>query len=87
MPLPSFYRSDDPERAWKPRRAALYGAILGALAALFRTFSPLGAGVGASLTHRLAEIAVVAFFFALLCVAAAMLRNALASRLIWHDDR
>jgi hypothetical protein len=86
MPLPSFYQSQESERAWKPGRAALYGAIAGALAALFKTFGSLGAGAAVPLTHRLAEIALAALFFALLCAAATMLRNAL-SRLIWHEDR
>ena len=87
MPLPSFYKSQEAERAWKPGRAGLYGAILGGLAALFKTFGPLSARAAAPLTHRLAEIAVAAVLFALLCAAAAMLRNFLAQRLIWHDDR
>ena len=87
MPLPSFFPSQEPERAWRASRASVYGATLGAFAALFKTFGPLGGGVTVPLAHRLAEIAVAALFFALLCAGAAMLRNALASRLIWHDDR
>jgi hypothetical protein len=87
MPLPSLYRSGEPERAWKVSRAALYGAIIGAFAALFRTFGPLRASAAGVLTHRLAEIAIAALAFALLCVVAAMLRNFLARHLIWHEDR
>lgn len=87
MLLPSLHRSETPERAWKVSHAALYGAVVGALAALFKTFGPLRAGTAGALTNRLAEIAVAALFFALLCVAAAMLRNFLARRLIWNEDR
>jgi hypothetical protein len=87
MPLPSLYRSDEPQRAWKVSHAALYGAIVGALAALFKVFGPLRASGSDVLTRQLAEIALAALAFALLCVAAAMLRNFLAQRLIWHEDR
>lgn len=84
MLIPSFYRSAQPERSWKVGHAALYGAVIGALAALFKTFGPLGGG---PLTHRLAELVAASAAFALLCAAAAMLRNTLASRLIWREDR
>jgi hypothetical protein len=87
MLIPSLYRSGEAEQAWKVSHAAFYGAMIGALAALFKTFGPLSAGVAGGLTQRLGEIAVAALAFALLCVAAAMLRNFLARHLIWHEDR
>jgi hypothetical protein len=87
MPLPSLYQSGESERAWKVSHAALYGAIVGVLAAMFKVFGPLHAGGSGGLTRQFAEIAVAALAFALLCAAAAMLRNFLARRLVWHDDR
>jgi hypothetical protein len=93
MPLPSLYRSDDGFRPWRITYAAACGAALGALAALFKTLAPLGvggAGGGGGLSDRpagIAEIAAVALVFALLCTGAAMLRNFLARRLVWHDGR
>jgi hypothetical protein len=88
MPLPSFYRSDDSFHPWRVTHAAACGAALGALAALFKKLAPLG--VVDSLSHRpagIAEIAAVALAFALLCAGAAMLRNYLARRLVWHEGR
>jgi hypothetical protein len=88
MPLPSFYRSDDGFRPWRIRHAAACGAALGALAALFKKLAPLG--VVGGLSHRpagIAEIAAVALGFALVCAAAAALRNFLARRLVWHEGR
>jgi hypothetical protein len=89
MPLPSLYRSDDGFRPWRTTYAAACGAALGALAALFKTLAPLG-GAGGGLSDRpagIAEIAAVALAFALLCAGAAMLRNFLARRLVWHEGR
>ena len=71
MPLPSLYKSEDSARAWNVTRAAGYGALIGALAALFKTLGPLRASAApGSLTDNLAgslaEIAGAALAF---CVA------------------
>jgi hypothetical protein len=58
--------------------------LLGALAALFRTFGPFRLA-HADLAGNLAEIAAAAFGFALLCAGAAALRNFIARRLIWQE--
>jgi hypothetical protein len=89
MPLPSLYQSSEKsEAAWNVVQAAGYGALSGALAALFKTFGPLRAtNAAASLTHSAAEIAGAAVVFGLLCAGAAALRNFLARRLVWHDGR
>lgn len=87
MLLPSFYRSDDPTRAWNVANAAAFGACLGVLAALLKTFNPFAAGAQRSLAAHLLEIALAAIAFALLCAAAATLRNFLARRVVWHDKR
>jgi hypothetical protein len=86
--LPSFYRAGDSFRPWRVTHAAACGACLGAFAALFKTMAP--ASVAGGLSGRpagFAEVAAVALAFALLCAAAAMLRNFLARRLVWHDGR
>jgi hypothetical protein len=86
MPLPSLFKSSQSGHAWSVIHAAGYGALVGALAALFKTFGPLQAG-GGKLTDHLIEIGAAAVAFALLCAAAAMLRNFIARRLIWHEGR
>lgn len=86
MPLPSLFRSRESARPWSLAHAAGYGAVLGALAAVFRTLGPLRTADG-NLTDRLAEIAIAALAFALLCTGAAMLRNFIARHLIWQDGR
>ena len=88
MPLPSFYRSGESFQPWRVTHAAACGAGLGALAALFKILAP--SGVAADLSGRPAGvlgIAAVALGFALLCAAAAMLRNFVARRLIWNESR
>jgi hypothetical protein len=88
MPLPSLYRSDDGFRPWRVTHAGAAGAALGALAALFKKLAPLG--IVGGLSDRpggFAGIAAVAVAFALLCAGAAMLRNFLARRLVWHEGR
>jgi hypothetical protein len=88
MPLPSLYRSDDGFRPWRVTHAAACGAALGVLAALFKKLAPLG--IAGGLSDRpggIAGIAAVAVAFALLCAGAAMLRNFLARRLVWHEGR
>ena len=66
-------------------RALGYGAGIGALAALFKIFGPLQ--VGRSGANPVWDIAGAVFGFALLCAAAALLRNYLARRLIWPTLR
>lgn len=80
MPLPSLYLSDAKAREWNVARAALYGAGLGLLAGLLKTFSPLHHGAGSIL-----DVAAAAIGFAVLCAAAAAIRNAVARRLIWPN--
>ena len=88
MPLPSLFQSSENAQAWSAVHAAGYGAIIGALAALFRTLGLLrAANAGASLTDSAEEIAGAALVFALLCAGAAALRNFLARQLVWHDGR
>jgi hypothetical protein len=89
MPLPSLYQSSEKsEAAWNVVHAASCGALIGALAALFKTLGPLRAtNAAAGLTHNAAEIAGAAIVFGLLCAGAAALRNFLARRLVWHDRR
>jgi len=86
MPLPSLFSSEYPARAWNVARSAIYGAALGALAALFKTAAPF-AGDGRNFTDKLPEIASAALAFAVLCAAAAALRNFLVRRLLWHAER
>jgi hypothetical protein len=79
--LPSLFAADNETRPWSALRAGLYGAGIGAVAALFKTFGPLReAGLSSS---RVLEVAGVAAVFALLCAAAAVLRNFVTRRLIW----
>lgn len=85
MLLPSFYRSGDSDRAWNVAHAACYGAVIGALAAMFKTLDPLGANAALNLSGNLTEIAVATLAFALLCAAAATLRNYLVRRLVRHE--
>lgn len=82
--LPSLFASEEKVQAWRVSRAAGYGAAVGVLAALFKIFGPLRTGgFGATPMWDIAA----AFGFALLCAGAALLRNALARRLIWPDLR
>jgi cytochrome c oxidase assembly factor CtaG len=82
MPLPSLYRFGEQTHAWSVTRAAAYGAVVGALAALFKTFAPVHTAGTGHLAGHLLEIAAAAAVFALLCAAAAMARNFLARRLV-----
>ncbi len=84
MPLPSLYKSEMPARAWNVAHAAVYGALIGALAAVFKTLGPFSAGRGGP-ADSLLEIGAAALAFALLCAGAAALRNFIARRLIWDD--
>jgi len=78
--LPSFYIST--ENAWNVRRAGLYGAVIGLVAALFKALGPLHAaaamsrqGVAENLLDHGPEIVGATLVFALLCAGAAALRN------------
>ncbi len=79
--LPSFYAPGEPRRTWSIPRTATYGAGVGVIAALFKTFGPLREA--GSTSTRIFEIAGAALAFALLCGGAAFLRNVIAQRLIW----
>ena len=83
--LPSLFASDENARAWSVSRAAAYGAAVGALAALFKTLGPFHAA--GSMAARALEIGEAALVFALVCAAAAILRNVVARRLIWPKLR
>ena len=88
MPLPSFYRSGETFHPWRITYAAACGAGLGALAALFKTMTPIGLSGGLlGRPAAVGQIVAVAACFALLCAAAAMLRNFVARRLIWNEGR
>ena len=86
MPLPSLYRSGEGLHAWSVVRAAGCGAVIGAMAALFKILAPVALS-GAShelkidLLVDIGEIAGAALFFAALCAGAALLRNFLARSL------
>lgn len=87
MPLPSLFRSQNAARPWNLAYAALCGGGFGALAGLLKTLNPFRPAPAENLTNHLTDIALAALGFALLCVAAAALRNFIARHLIWHDDR
>ncbi len=87
MPLPSLYRSHDAGRPCNVAYAALYGAGIGLFAGLLKTFNPFRPTAPENLTNHLTDVVLAAIGFALLCAAVAALRNVIARRLIWHDDR
>ena len=87
MPLPSLFRSQNPARPWKVIYAALCGAGIGLFAGLLKTLNPFRPAPTENLTNHFTDVALAALGFALLFAAAAGLRNFLARRLIWHDDR
>lgn len=87
MPLPSLFRSQDASRPWNLVYAALCGAGIGALAGLIKTVNPFRAAPPENLTDHLTDIVLAALGFALLCAAAAALRNFIARHLIWDDHR
>jgi hypothetical protein len=84
--LPSFYLSNDKAHTWSVGRAAVYGAGIGAVAALFKTLAPSHGPFAHSTSGTLPEIAFAVLGFALLCAAAAALRNFIAQRLIWPQS-
>jgi hypothetical protein len=85
MPLPSLYRSQDAARAWNLTYAALCGGGLGLIAGLLKTFNPFRPAPAENLADHLVDVALAAFGFAVLCTAAAALRNFIARHLVWHD--
>jgi hypothetical protein len=84
MPLPSLWVSEDGARPWNVMRAARYGAMIGALAAVFKTFGPSHRGAG-DFAGTMTEIIGATLAFALLCAGAAAMRNLIARRLIWPE--
>jgi hypothetical protein len=80
VPLPSLYPGHKGDRDWSPARAAIYGGGIGLAAALFKMLGPLGERTWTSAT--LLELGEGAAAFALLCAAAALLRNMLARRFV-----
>jgi hypothetical protein len=83
--LPSLFASGERAHAWSVPRASAYGAVVGLLAALFKTFGPLHAA--GSTTMSIVEIAGAALAFALLCAGGAVIRNSIARRYIWPKMR
>jgi hypothetical protein len=79
--LPSLFASSGEAQPWGVVRAAGYGAGIGIAAAVLRLLGPAAAAPPA---HAV-EILGAALGFALLCAAAAALRNFIARRLIWPD--
>lgn len=88
--LPRFYLSSDKRHVWSVTRAATCGAGIGAVAALAKTLGPAHGPFAGSIGQRflpmLPELVVAALSFALLCAAAAALRNFIAQRLIWPES-
>jgi hypothetical protein len=80
MPLPSLYPGNERNGDWRPSRAAIYGAGVGLAAGLFKMLGPLGERVWAP--AKLWELGEAAVGFALLCAAAAFLRNRLTRRFV-----
>jgi hypothetical protein len=79
--LPSFHVSHDKKREWSIARATMYGAALGLLGGVFKTFDPLHQGAAAGAL----DIVGATVGFAALCAGAAALRNVIARRLIWPN--
>jgi hypothetical protein len=80
VPLPSLYPGRKRDRDWRLARAAVNGGGVGLAAALFKILGPLGERTWTSAT--LLELGEAAAGFALLCAAAALLRNMLARRFV-----
>jgi hypothetical protein len=80
MPLPSLYPGNERARQWRLTRAAAYGAGIGVAAALLKMLGPAGDRTWSS--ARFLEVAEAALAFALLCAAAALVRNMLVRRFV-----
>jgi len=65
---------------WNTGRAASYGAVVGAVAAIFKLLAPWSGPLSLAADAR--EIAAAAFVFALLCGLVAGLRNFIVRRFI-----
>jgi len=72
-------------RAWNSGRATIYGAIIGAVAAALKMFGPWAEAHTRAESIR--EIVGAALAFALLCAGATALRNLVARRVIWRENR
>ena len=83
--LPSLFAPAEKAQTWSVWRAASCGAVLGAVAAAFKSFGPLHTAGSAGMPVW--EIAAAVCGFALLCASAALLRNVIARRLIWPKLR
>jgi hypothetical protein len=80
MPLPSLYLGNENAQDWRVMRAAAYGAGIGVAAALFKMLGPTGERIWSP--ARFLEVAAAALAFALLCAAAALLRNVLTRHFV-----
>jgi hypothetical protein len=80
MPLPSLYSGNEGAHDWRLTRAAAYGAGIGVMAALFKMLGPTGERISSPASFL--EVVEAAFAFALLCAAAAFVRNMLARRFV-----
>jgi hypothetical protein len=80
VPLPSLYPGEKGARDWRLARAAVYGGCIGSAAALFKMLGPSGERTWTSAT--LLELGEAVVAFALLCAAAAFLRNLLVRRFV-----
>ena len=65
---------------WNTGRAALYGAVVGAVAAVFKLLAPWSGPLSLAADAR--EIVGASFVFALLCGLAAALRNFIVRRFV-----
>jgi len=83
MPIPSLYLTTDGARAWNVKRAAAYGAGIGAVAGLLKTFAMLHARD--SVSESVFQVLAASLASALLCAGAATLRNFIARRVVWHE--
>ena len=80
MPLPSLYPGEKGARDWRLARAAVYGGCIGLAAALFKMLGRACERTWTSAT--LLELGEAVVAFALLCAAAAFLRNLLVRRFV-----
>jgi hypothetical protein len=80
VPLPSLYPGQKGARDWRLARSAVYGGCIGLAAALFKMLGPSGERTWTSAT--LLELGEAVVAFALLCAAAAFLRNLLVRRFV-----
>ena len=72
-------------KPWNSARATLYGAVIGAVAAAFKSLAPWGEPHSAAAVAK--ELVGAALAFALLCGIAAALRNFVVRRLVGTETR